>query len=132
MAPLVLLGEAIPGRNTAAEWAKGIFANLMVFPLTIGMILIGNIILEYFKNINAPASSVFIPPLIGVGVSTIGAVLGYVVIMTLPHAQDLVNEWLSVKVSKSTTYWQESLPFKGAAQKGIGNVAGALTRLIPI
>lgn len=133
LSPIILLGEAIPGRSAFAGWLKQLIGNLLVFPLTIMMILWGTIILSFFVKSNiTDTEKIFLPPLVGIPGGAIGALLGYIIIMTLPHAQDLLNEWLSIKVSKSTSYWQESIPFKGTAQKGIGNITGALTRFIPI
>lgn len=133
LSPIILLGEAIPGRSAFFSWLKQLIANLLVFPLTILMIIFGIIILNKFIGAGAPSTgNTFIPPLVGVPANAIGALLGYIIIMTMPHAQDLLNDWLTIKVSKSTTYWQENLPFKDTAKKGWGNVTGALTRLIPI
>jgi hypothetical protein len=131
LSPLILLGEAIPGRSSFFEWVKNLAANLLVFPLTILMIIFGIILLNQFTGLSTLENS-FVPPLIGVPASAIGAFLGYIIIMTIPRAQDLLNEWLSVKVTKAATYWQESLPLRDTARKGWSNVTGALTRLIPI
>lgn len=43
-APVILMIEAIPGQKMFTKWLKLLIANLLAFPLTIGMILLSNII----------------------------------------------------------------------------------------
>lgn len=42
--PIILLFEAIPGRNIFIKWLKGISADLLLFPITVGLIYISAII----------------------------------------------------------------------------------------
>ena len=134
VSPIILLGEAIPGRNSFQNWIKDLLANLLVFPLVITMILFGNIIIEQFTKVGASVNpeEVFIPPMIGVPPQSLGALIGFVIIMTIPKSINLLKEWLSVKESKVGEYWKESLPLQGTFKKGMGGVTGALTRFIPI
>lgn len=43
-APVILMVEAIPGQKMFTKWLKLLISNLLAFPLTIGMILLSNII----------------------------------------------------------------------------------------
>jgi hypothetical protein len=42
--PVILLLEAVPGQKVFSKWLKMLVANLLSFPITIGMILLSNII----------------------------------------------------------------------------------------
>lgn len=42
--PVILLLEAVPGQKIFSKWLKMLVANLLSFPITIGMILLSNIV----------------------------------------------------------------------------------------
>lgn len=43
-APVLLMLEAIPGQKAFSKWVKMLVANLLAFPVTIGLILLSNIV----------------------------------------------------------------------------------------
>ncbi|OGE31417.1 hypothetical protein A2631_00250 [Candidatus Daviesbacteria bacterium RIFCSPHIGHO2_01_FULL_44_29] len=46
ISPLLIMFEAIPGKSAFSKWFKGLFAELLTFPLLIGIFLLGTIIFE--------------------------------------------------------------------------------------
>lgn len=71
LSPFILMFEALPGRNAFSFWLRSMFAELMTFPLMIGIFLIGLIIFEtsshgtlikfpFLYRINSVAFSVII------------------------------------------------------------------------
>jgi hypothetical protein len=45
ISPIYLLLEAVPGKNSFFSWLKNIFGNLLIFPITMFIIILSNIIL---------------------------------------------------------------------------------------
>jgi hypothetical protein len=81
-APLVLMGGAIPGKNSFGPWLKNIVANLSAFPVVLMVV-----ILFYQFTEKASTSGGFIPPfLLGRGQSgAITTLMGLAIILALPE-----------------------------------------------
>ena len=132
LAPIILLGEAIPGRSTFTSWLKNIVSNLLVFPAVIMMIAFGNIILDQFKTSGIAVTDTFVPPLVKISQTSIAALIGYIIILTIPKATNLLQELLNVKPTKATEYWKESLIGKDIVQGKSREFTGFVGKILPI
>lgn len=63
-APIVLLGQAIPGQNSFSSWLKNLLSNLVVFPATAILILVANAISNLYLG---KGGSMWSPPMVGFG-----------------------------------------------------------------
>jgi len=109
-APLFLMVEAIPGRSVWGLWLRNMLSNILVFPFIILMILIGYVLTQGWSNTNG-----FVPPLIG-GNSpgAIQGLIGLAVILTMPKAINILQEFLKTPPFKYGMAWSE------AVQGGLG------------
>lgn len=62
-APIVLLGQAIPGQASFSGWLKNLLSNLVVFPATAILILVANAISNLYLGKGGP----WAPPMFGFG-----------------------------------------------------------------
>lgn len=93
-APLMIMAGVLPGSKINFEnWIRHIAAYLFVFPTTVGILLVGKVIMDvYSKNTG------FVPPLIGVDPKVsqaLGPIMGFAIIMLLPQALTIVQDALA-------------------------------------
>jgi len=93
-APFWIIGGIIPGSPISISgWLKDIGANLLAFPATIAMFLLGKVFTDAFANSNA---NVFIPPLIGNSgdPKIIGSLIGLGILLITPNTVNLLKQML--------------------------------------
>lgn len=93
--PLQLLTEALPGSSSFSSWFKNLIANLSVYPVTAGMLLIGTILTQDLV-VDKP---IWVPPLLsgGEGVRGMVGLIGLGVILTIPGVVGSIKEALKAK-----------------------------------
>lgn len=108
-APLFLMVEAIPGRSVVGTWLRMMFSNILVFPLVTLMILVGTALTTAWSK--EPG---FVPPLLG-GNSpgAIQTLIGLGILLTMPKAINILQEYLKTPPFKYGTAWQEPIQFGG-------------------
>jgi len=92
IAPFWILAGLIPGANVSfASWLREIGGELLAFPATIVMFLLGKALIDGFSN-----SPGFFPPLIGNpgAPKTVGALLGLGMILLTPNVVNMIKGWL--------------------------------------
>jgi hypothetical protein len=119
-APFYIASGALPGRAGISEWTKGMLSNLVVFPATITMFLLGKAFIDGFTQGDTVSGALpFVPPLIGDFASPdrMAAIIGLAVILLTPEVANMAKETLKVKDLK-----------EGAAiGKGLGGATSMLT-----
>lgn len=93
--PIQLLVDVFPGSNSFSSWLKNLAANLVVFPITIFMLLLGNVLFD-----NASAGTLWVPPLLPQGVGAGDFALSIIclgVILTIPNIVNSLKEALKAK-----------------------------------
>lgn len=116
-APLILLGEAFPGKHAFGFWFKSLLVELMTFPLVVLITLIGYAIITI--SVTSPsAMAVFRPPFLG-GIDTkaFTMMVGTGIVLLIP---DLIKTARGLMGSKD-------LPFNigaGTFMGGISTVTG--------
>ncbi len=121
LAPLLLLFEAVPGRNTFKYWFTNLIGNLIVYPATIAIFLIGYIII----NTRYPGAdyTARLPYLYGIDSDAFKILIGMGLIFLIPDLVKQLKEMLGVK----------DLPvnigvgtFFGGVGAGVGAVMGPI------
>lgn len=96
IAPLQFLLDAVPGGNGFPSWFKNFISNLMVFPITAGMLLIGNILMHF----GTQGESIWIPPFLnGANVTSqnISTLIGVGILLAIPNIAKSLKESLKSK-----------------------------------
>lgn len=112
--PIILLFEALPGKSTFSYWLKGLFGELMTFPLVITMLLVGKVMIS---TLSYPGDYWKAPFLGGLNTEGFGVIFGAGIIFITPDIIKFVKEALGIK----------PLPFSiglGTFMGGAGTVAG--------
>ena len=132
-APVILLFEAIPGRNTFAWWFKNLLANLLVFPLVILIILTSDIIIKI--NAQVGTNQFWAPPfLYPLNQEAITILIGIGIYLLIPDLVKMVKELLGVKgvpvsFGLGTFFSGVSTPVGGAM--GFAGGFGSISLAVP-
>ena len=131
-APIILLFNAIPGRDVFWGWFKSILANALLFPALAVMILVGVALVGGNNNMSSnnfnlvqgdglgydPAQAQDVAlPFIALNSTGIVGIIGLGFIIMLPHALELINKALGVDTSITGMIGQA---VGGAVQEGWG------------
>jgi len=94
--PIILIFEAIPGKNTFSFWFKNIFANLLGFVVVIALVLVSSSINQSFSsNINQLP---WTPPFIyGLDAKTVSVLVGMGIFLSIPDILKMIKEMLGTK-----------------------------------
>ncbi len=117
LAPLILLLEAVPGRNMFMKWLKSLIADLLLFPLTITLIILSSIIITLPVN-----SSLWQPPfLYGPSAQGFSILVGIGILYMIPDFAKLVRGLFGIK--GSPLKFGLGTFFGGAAAVGTGGLS---------
>jgi hypothetical protein len=93
-APVILIGEMIPGKSTFSSWVKNLIVNLITWPLLVILLLISQILL----NQPSDANSFWLPPfLIGINPDYIKIIISMGILYMIPDLIKTFKELLGVK-----------------------------------
>lgn len=112
LAPFWIIGGIVPGSPISfSGWIRDIGANLLAFPATIAMFMLGKVFMDSFGKPSASGTQNFVPPLIGNpgDTSLIGSLIGLGVILMTPNIVNLLKT--ALKAPKIDT---------GGIAKGLG------------
>lgn len=119
-APILLLGQAIPGQNSFSSWLRNLLANLVVFPATAILILVADIVSAAFYPGATPKPQ-WVPPLLGDWGPTITGVL-------IPLGFALVIPQLVLSIKKAFGA-KPVVPISGAVGKIVGQPIGVVQQI---
>lgn len=101
LSPVLLLFEAIPGKNAFSFWLKSIIGELLTFPLVVILLLLGYAITNFSGGAHPPFSqndTFFRPPfLFGIDDTAFTALVGMGFILMIPNIAKAVKEFLGIK-----------------------------------
>ena len=120
-APLILLINAVPGRNTFSFWWKGLVANMLSFVITALMLYLGWAIASLITT-----ESFWTPPFImqGAGMSQISvALISLGMVLLIPQMISMVKNALGVKSLFQVGPSMIFAPVVGGAGQGL-NIVG--------
>lgn len=124
-APFWIIAGALPGSPLGfGAWLKSLLANLLPFPATIAMFMIGNIFIQAFS---AKSSNVFIPPLLGFtpDPGAISTIIGIGIILITSQITTIIKDAFKSPSLKYTSAIGQSFGgFTGSA-KGFGGTFAA-------
>lgn len=115
LAPLWIIAGLIPGSSISfTGWLRDLGANLLAFPTTIAMFLLGKVMMQAFGTTQTGGQ--FVPPLIGNPAATnaIGSLIGLGFILLTPNVVNMVKA--ALKAPKTDV---------GSIGKAIGVATGA-------
>lgn len=93
-APILLLFEAIPGKNAFSWWLKNLLGNLISFPLVVLFMLIATILIESSNS----GANVWNPPLLPqMGSAQFGTLIGIGIMFLIPDFIKLIKEAIGLK-----------------------------------
>ncbi len=93
-APILLLFEAIPGKNAFSWWLKNLLGDLISFPLVVLFMMIATILIESSSN----GGNVWNPPLLPqMGSAQFGTLIGIGVMFLIPDFIKLIKEAIGLK-----------------------------------
>jgi hypothetical protein len=127
--PVILLLEAIPGKNVLGWWIKAIFGELLAFPLVVILMLVGYAVIQTHI-----ADQVFVLPFIG-GFSSQNAafLIGLGIVLLIPDLIKLVREATGAKGLPLNiglgTYLAGGGALLGVAGGAIGGLPSIVQRL---
>jgi hypothetical protein len=120
--PFFLMFEAIPGKNVFSTWIKGIIGNLIAFPITITVFILGYIII----NSSTPAgySNLRLPYLGGIESDAFKILVGVGLMILIPDLVKMTKEALGIKDLPISigigTFFGGAAAVGGAAMGGVG------------
>lgn len=94
LAPFLLLFEAVPGRNAFKFWIMNLIGNLIAFPITIGILILGYIIVN---DPNTPSLTARLPYLYGLDNNSFRVLVGMGLIFLIPDLIKVFKELLGIK-----------------------------------
>ncbi len=100
IAPLQIVLDVLPGTNSFMSWLKNFFVNLVPFPITVIMLILGNTL-----AINVGSSSLWSPPLLpqfGVASTIATTILWLGIVMAIPSVVNSIKEALKAKAAIPT------------------------------
>lgn len=118
VAPFQLLMTALPGSTAFADWIKNLISNLMVFPITAAMLLIGTYLTRYESVFGK--GSIWTPPLIseGGGQRGMAGVIGLGILLSIPTIVNSLKESLKAASPMPNTIGA----IAGPIGSGVGSV----------
>jgi len=120
-APIILLFSAIPGRKAFSWWIKNMFAELMTFPITITLLLLGYVI----ANLPVPTGGSSLgrfPFLNGLDAEAFSAIVGIGLTLMTPNLVNKAKEALGIKGGAGLG--------AGTFFAGVGAIGGGATGMI--
>jgi hypothetical protein len=93
--PLQILTDVFPGSEGFSNWIKNITSNLLVFPITIALLMLGNALDQHLQN-----GRLWVPPMLPQGVDLTGlteALISLGIILTIPSIAKSAKEAFKTK-----------------------------------
>ena len=119
--PIILLLEAIPGRNSFKNWILSLIGELLTFPLVILFTLVGYAIV----SINHTSQIFTLPFLYGFSSDDISTIIGMGIILMIPNLVELIKKSTGAKGLPLdfgfNTFFEGGALLAG---RGTGSVAG--------
>lgn len=124
LSPIILLFEAIPGKNAFSYWFKSLLSEILTFPIVILLLLIGQVITTIALSGPTDATLWTPPFLFGLNSQAFSFLLGVGIIMMIPEFLKAIKQFMGIK---------EGLPiqlglgtFFGGVSTGVGGITGLL------
>lgn len=95
--PIILIFEALPGKNTFSFWIKNLMANLLGFVAVITLILISSLIGATFNSLSKN-STVWAPPFIfGINADSLSGLIGLGIFLLIPDLLKMIKGAVGAK-----------------------------------
>lgn len=122
--PIILIFEVFPGRNAFGFWFKSLIAEILVFPTTITLLVLGRVLTNllgtvWIDNPNPriqDSQIMSFPFLYGFSPNSFALLLGFGLMFSIPHIIKAMKELMGAK----------GLPLKFGLSTFIGGATGSL------
>jgi hypothetical protein len=132
LAPLWIFAGLIPGNKLGfGSWLKHMLTNLIVFPMTVGMFLVGKVVIDMYNLYEQQhAFQGFVPPLVGYGGTgaPISALIGLGLILITPNVTKFAQDIFRGQKLDVSPIGQSLKAGTGTITGGFKPVAAAVTK----
>ena len=120
LAPFMIAMGVIPGVGGFSAWIRSILSNLVVFPATAAMLLLGKSFIDGFSRAT-PGTMPFIPPYVGnfLDPSLFASIIGMAIILMLPEVANMAKAALKAPETKFTAAIGQGLRAGSAISAGV-------------
>jgi hypothetical protein len=104
LAPFYIAAGLIPGLAGFGGWIRSLLSNLVVFPATAAMLLLGKSFIDGFSRAE-PGSMPFVPPYVGsfLDPELLASIIGLAIILMLPEVANMAKAALKAPETKYTS-----------------------------
>jgi hypothetical protein len=121
-APLILLLNAVPGQNMFSVWLKGLFFNLLTFPMVIMLTLVSQVIM----SIPETQQALWRPPfLYSIGADSFKVLLAGLILFSTPN---IVASFKQILGDQPQNFGISPMNFGAGAIAGVGAVTAPLAQ----
>ncbi|KKR70145.1 MAG: hypothetical protein UU14_C0056G0007 [Candidatus Roizmanbacteria bacterium GW2011_GWB1_40_7] len=129
LAPFWIIGGIIPGSPISLSgWLRDIGANLLAFPATLILLLLGKVFVNAFSTTQNP----FLPPLLGdIGPTTnnmLGSLIGIGFILVTPNIVSILKQMLKAPKVDTSSVTQSIAAGAGVPMAGIRSTGAYFAR----
>lgn len=124
ISPLILIVEAVPGKNTFGFWLKSLIGNLIIFPIITFVIILSNIIINSYQS-----NTINISYLPTIDTLDIAILISFGLVFLIPDFINTAREFLGIKKSPINFGLGTFFMGAGAGLTGIQQTLGGLTSL---
>ena len=116
LGPILLLGEAVPGKSAFSQWIMNILANLSVFPTTAAILIFA----MFITSLDTPGP-LWMPPFTGFSPRTAFlSMMGMSIIFTAPNLIVSVKKMFGAKPTMPISAGTAFMPLTGGVQTTMG------------
>ncbi len=116
LGPILLLGEAVPGRSAFSQWFMNILANLSVFPTTAAIL-----VFAMFLTSMGATNHLWMPPFTGfTPQQAFLSIMGLSVVFTAPNLIISVKKMFGAKPTMPISAGTAFMPLTGGVQTTMG------------
>lgn len=116
LGPILLLGEAVPGKSAFSQWIMNVLANLSVFPTTAAILIFA----MFLTSLNTDGP-LWMPPLTGFSPRTAFlSMMGMSIIFTAPNLIVSVKKMFGAKPAMPISAGTAFMPLTGGVQTTMG------------
>lgn len=116
LGPILLLGEAVPGKSAFSQWIMNVLANLSVFPTTAAILIFA----MFITSLDTPGP-LWMPPFTGFQPrEAFLSIMGLSIVFTAPNMITSVKKMFGAKPAMPISAGTAFMPLTGGVQTTMG------------
>ncbi len=125
VSPILLLFEAIPGKNTFTWWIKSLLGNLIIFPVIVTILIISRILLYALND-----QFISFPFITNIHQNSLAILISFGITFLIPDIINYIRDSLGIKPSPINIGLGTFFAGAGAAVAGMSKASMGLTSFI--